>query len=105
SLTWTATTTLPTGYTFFVHLTAPDAFVKAQQDQPPFGNARPTTVWQPGELYADRFELTLDAGVGPGQHLLLAGLYDPVSGERVELREGPAGPAPGTVLLGKVAIE
>ena len=104
TLTWQADSPPPADYTIFVHLTAPDGFIKAQQDQPPFGGARPTSRWQAGERYADRYELTLDAGVTPGEYLLLAGMYDPETGERLAVLEGPTGPAPATVLLGRVEI-
>jgi hypothetical protein len=86
----------------FVHLTAPDGFVKTQHDQPPFGGAWPTSHWQAGEVYSDRYDLTLDEGVTPGQYLLLAGMYSPATGERLAVLDGPTGPAPATVLLGQV---
>lgn len=104
TLTWRAAAPLPDDYTVFVHLTAPDGFVKAQYDRPPFGGTRPTSQWRPGEVYADRYELTLDAGVTPGDYLLLAGLYLPETGERLDVLTGPTGPVPGSVLLGRVQV-
>jgi 4-amino-4-deoxy-L-arabinose transferase-like glycosyltransferase len=104
TLTWQASSPPPADYTIFVHLTAPDGFVKTQQDQPPFDGARPTSLWQPGETYADRYELTLDAGVIPGDYLLLAGMYNPETGQRLAVLDGPTGPAPATVLLGRIEI-
>ena len=104
TLTWRAAVPLPDDYTVFVHLTAPDGFVKAQHDQPPFVGARPTSRWQPGEVYTDRYELTLDASVTPGDYLLLAGVYLPETGERLVMQAGPVGPTPGSVLLGRVRV-
>lgn len=104
SLTWRTQQKLETNYTMFVHLTAPDGFVKAQQDQPPFNGVWPASQWQPGQLLADRYELELDESIAPGEYLLLAGLYNPATGERVPPVDGPAGPAPATVLLGKVEV-
>jgi|GEM_PF-1411684 len=103
-LIWQAASPPPTDYTVFVHLTAPDGFVITQRDQPPFGGARPTSHWQPGETYADRYELTLDDSVTPGDYLLLAGMYAPETGRRLAVLDGPTGPAPATVLLGRVEI-
>ena len=37
ALYWRAATPVPDDYTIFLHLTAPDGFVKAQQDRQPFG--------------------------------------------------------------------
>jgi hypothetical protein len=105
TLIWRARTSLPADYTVFVHLTAPDGFVKAQQDQPPFGNARPTSHWQPGEVLADRYDLTLDPSLTAGDYLLLVGMYTPGSGERLTVLDGPPGPAPGTILLGTVPVK
>ncbi len=103
-LTWRARHSPAADYTVFVHLTAPDGFVKTQADRPPFDEARPTSQWQPGEVLADRYELNLDAGLAPGEYLLLAGMYLPDTGERLAVLDGPTGPAPATILLGSVQI-
>ena len=104
-LTWRAQISLDKDYTFFVHLTAPDGFVKAQQDQQPFAGTRPTSHWQSGDLFADRYDLALNESVTSGDYLLLAGMYDPTTGERVGLIEGSNGPGPNTVLLATVTVE
>ena len=104
-LTWRTQQPLLTDYTIFVHLTAPDGFIKTQVDQPPFAGARPTSGWQPGEVFTDRYDLPIDESLTPGDYLLLAGMYDPTTGERLEVIEGPTGPAPTTVLLGSVRVE
>ncbi len=103
SLTWQPTTSLSTDYTFFVHLTAPDGFVKAQQDQPPQNGLWPTSRWATGTAVSDQFELSLET-VQPGEYLILAGLYDRNTGERVPLVNGDSGPAPATVLLGEITV-
>lgn len=105
TLTWQAQIPLEEEYTVFVHLTAPDGFVKAQADRPPFEGAYPTSQWQPGETLADRYDLELNESVTPGDYLLLAGMYRPASGERLSLVDGPAGPVPGAILLGSVHLE
>ncbi len=103
-LAWRSQALLPDDYTVFVHLTAPDGFVFAQRDQQPFAQARPTSHWRPGEVLADRYDFSLD-GIAPGDYLLLAGMYDPATGERLNVVEGTAGPAPATILLGSVQVE
>ncbi len=104
ALYWRALTELPEDYTFFVHLTAPDGFVKAQRDQQPFKGLWPTTRWTQETVFADRFEIPLGEGVQSGKYLLLAGLYSPQSGERVTLVAGPIAPSPDAMLLGSVKI-
>lgn len=102
-LTWRTRAWLPDDYTVFVHLTAPDGFVKAQHDRPPFDGAIPTSQWKPGEVFADRYELELDDSVTPGDYLLLAGMYDPATGKRLAVIEGPTGPVRDTILLRQVS--
>ncbi len=103
-LAWRAGAAIPADYTIFIHLTGPDGFVKAQQDRPPFGGLHPTSHWRPGEVLADRYDLALES-IPPGEYLLLAGMYLPVSGQRLGVEQGPVGPAPGTILVGSVRVE
>jgi hypothetical protein len=44
----------------------------------------PTTFWVPGQVVTDTYQLTLPAQVPPGSQLEV-GLYDPASGQRVDL--------------------
>jgi len=86
-------------YTVFVHLTAPDGFAKTQMDRPPFEGLWPTSRWQPGQVLVDRFSLELDPSLFPGDYLLVTGLYDPVTGERLSLATGKESPSPDAALL------
>jgi 4-amino-4-deoxy-L-arabinose transferase-like glycosyltransferase len=103
-LTWRAKAPPPQDYTVFVHLTALDGFVKAQHDQPPFDSAYPTSRWQAGEVLSDRYMLHLDGSITPGDYLLLAGMYEPESGKRLSVLDGPTGPTSDTVLLGPIQV-
>ena len=89
----------------FLHLTAPDGFVKAQRDQQPLNGLWPTSRWNPGEVVADRVEVWLDDSVQPDEYLLLAGIYDVRSGRRLSLIDGPSAPSPNAVLLGKIELD
>ncbi len=103
ALYWQAAAPLPADYVTFLHLTAPDGFVKAQQDRSPFDGRWPTSRWQAGAVLADRFDLPLD-GVPPGDYLLLAGMYAPDTGARLPLTAGPPAPQPDAALLGHVTF-
>ena len=92
-------------YTVFVHLTAPDGFVKAQHDQQPFDGLWPTSRWTTGDVLADRYEIVLDENVQPGEYLLLAGLYEAQTGQRLPLIGESRAPSPNAVLLGQVTGE
>jgi hypothetical protein len=104
SVHWQALTPLTEDYTMFLHLTAPDGFVKAQRDQQPLNGLWPTSRWSPGEVVADRVEILLDDTVQPNEYLLLAGIYDVRSGRRLPLIDGPSAPSPNAVLLGKIEL-
>jgi hypothetical protein len=96
---------MTTDYNIFLHLTAPDGFVKAQQDGQPFDGLWPTSRWQVGDQLATTFEIELAESIQPGQYLLLTGLYQPGTNERLPLLAGPAGPSPNSILLDELTIE
>jgi hypothetical protein len=103
-LYWRNVTALDKDYTAFLHLTAPDGFVKAQQDRQPFNGLWPTSRWTPGVVLADRFDIPLDESIQPGQYLLVTGMYLPASGERIPVISGPSAPSPDAILLGRIDI-
>jgi hypothetical protein len=105
TLYWQALTTPRQDYTIFLHLTAPDGFVKAQQDRQPFAGLWPTSRWRKGDLFADHFTITLEAWIQPGDYLLLTGLYEPQSGERLAPVNAAPAPSANAILLGQVRIE
>jgi hypothetical protein len=69
-------------YTVFVHLLDGAGRKVAQRDSQPCGGACPTSSWQPGQIYLDRYTLDLPAEAPPGPYRLAAGLYLIDSGER-----------------------
>lgn len=105
TLYWQALAPPGQDYTVFVHLTAPDGFVKAQHDQQPFDSLWPTSRWITGDLLADRYEIVLDENVQPGEYLLLAGLYEAQTGQRLSIIGETRAPSPNAVLLGQVTVE
>jgi hypothetical protein len=105
TLYWRAIAPPEKDYTLFLHLTAPDGFVKAQRDQPPFNGLWPTSQWQTGDRLADRYSIVLDEWLQPGEYLLLTGLYEPQSGQRLSLVNAPPAPAPNAILLEKIQLK
>ena len=80
---WYAAETLPLDYTVFLHLRDASGRIVAQADGPPLEGWYPTSWWSAGEWVTDRHVFALPAGVPPGSYRLVAGLYDPVTGERL----------------------
>jgi mannosyltransferase len=63
-------------YQIFAHLVAADGTLVAQADHIAGADSYPTSLWQPGNLLYNRFEIQPPAGTPPGEYHVLIGLYD-----------------------------
>lgn len=88
-LYWRSESPLPLDYTTFVHLRNEAGQTVAQKDQPPLNGAYPTSLWDPGEIIADKLELPLPADLLPGSYTLVIGWYDLKSGARLPVPGHP----------------
>lgn len=66
----------------FVQLLDRQGQVAAGWEGPPVA-WRPSTLWQPGELLRSQHTLRLPADLAEGQYTLVAGLFDPATGQRL----------------------
>jgi hypothetical protein len=55
---------------------APDGAQIWQRDRTPVDGVRPSNSWRVGETIADRFALSLDPDLAPGDYTLRVILYD-----------------------------
>jgi len=62
--------------------------IQGAREAVPVMNTFPTSMWQQGEIVRDPHPLVIDATAPPGRYRLIAGLYDPVAGERLRTRRG-----------------
>ncbi len=68
----------------FLHLyDAAGEKVAQAQDHRPGGDYLPSTLWRPGDVIVDGFQLNLPADLPPGEYRLMAGFYDAATGQRV----------------------
>jgi hypothetical protein len=93
-LYWRARTPVADAYTVFVQIVGPfdparGSPLWGQHDGPPVGGAFATSSWPPTLIVRDRHTLTFDPAAPPGDYALIAGLYDPWNGERLELAGHP----------------
>lgn len=88
TLVWQASATPDTNYVVFVQLLDARGVLIAQSDTIPAQNSRPTTGWRPGEYIIDRHELKFNGNTVPGTAMLIAGMYDAVTGIRVPITPG-----------------
>ena len=63
-------------YQIFTHLVAADGTLIAQADHIAGADSYPTSLWQPGNLLYNRFELQPPMGTAPGEYRVIVGLYD-----------------------------
>ncbi|MEW5959847.1 MAG: glycosyltransferase family 39 protein [Chloroflexota bacterium] len=104
TLNWAAKRSVETDYTVFIQAWNIDANqYTAGFDGPPVLGDYPTSLWAPGEIIVDSHPLNLSV-LPPGDYRLLAGLYNPATGERLPAF-GPDGPLPDyAVEVGSVQV-
>jgi hypothetical protein len=93
TLTWQVQQPLDTDYTVFIQAwdSTTGAYMAGFDGQPIQGDY-PTSLWASGEVIIDTHPLD-PTGLSPGEYRLLAGLYNPITEERLPAF-GPAGPLP-----------
>jgi hypothetical protein len=91
-------------YTVFVHMYDAEGELVAQRDVMPLDGGWPTSCWQPGASFEDRYELVNLRPLTPGRYRLELGLYWLPSGERVPVEGQNAQPG-RTVWLGTIRVE
>ncbi|HEX2172754.1 MAG TPA: hypothetical protein VHL09_09955, partial [Dehalococcoidia bacterium] len=98
-LVWLGRAPLSRAHAVFVQLLDPDGRLVAQHDAPPAAGTRPVTGIIPGEYVPDDHPLPGSAHLAPGAYTLIAGLYDPITGERLPTPSGQT-----FVELGRIEI-
>jgi len=83
TLYWRALAQMDEDYTVFTHILAPDGTMTGQQDAYPLGGTYPTSLWLPGEVVVDTYEISVRAGAMPGVHRLEVGMYVAETGARL----------------------
>ncbi|MFT7584913.1 MAG: hypothetical protein ACI9EW_001336 [Cellvibrionaceae bacterium] len=87
-LEWHANGTPAKDYTVFVQLVDPDGKLIESGDQPPLNGDYPTRLWEAGEQIDDFKQLQIPADADPGVYQILIGMYDPLTGERMQRLDG-----------------
>ena len=60
TLVWRCLREIETPYTVFTHLLDGAGQVRGQKDSPPQGGRYPTTLWAPGEIVLDAYEIVVE---------------------------------------------
>ncbi|MBN1813304.1 MAG: glycosyltransferase family 39 protein [Anaerolineae bacterium] len=106
TLYWRAEQAVESDYTVFVHLQGTDGGLVAQKDNPPARGTQPTSGWEPGVLVEDPYEIQLPTNAAFGEYVLSAGMYDPMTAERLEAVAADGGRLPeDRVTLAGVSVQ
>ncbi len=104
TLAWQALGPIDTSYTAFVHLLDGEGRLVAQSDAVPAGGYA-TDRWLAGEVVVDNHTLPIPEDLVPGSYLLVAGLYDAATGQRLVAAAAGGQVLPeDTVPLGEVTL-
>ncbi len=79
---WFSSQPIDFDYNIFIHVVDANGKSVAQLDTQPQAGDRPMTSWLPGEIIADRYELSIPPDASSDLRLLL-GLYNWQTGERM----------------------
>jgi hypothetical protein len=104
TLLWQSVAQASDDYVAFVHLLDGDGRVIAQHDGEPVGGFRSTTTWQVGEIVQDNHGLLIPQGTSPGEYRLVAGMYQPDTGERLLATGAGGGLGEDSVLLTTITV-
>lgn len=99
TLVWRADSTPSADYTVFVHALAADSYNVIGHDAPP---TQPTSTWPPGQPIIDihEFEIPTDQPIS-----LVAGLYNPTTGERVRIKSAAFGESDAALVTQRISGE
>jgi len=103
-LYWQSSAVIDHHYNVFVHVEVPGQAIWAQSDGTPGCGSMPTTAWESGAIVVDGHSLSLHPSTPPGTYPLLAGLYDPMTGERLPVEGHNASETANAVTLGTVEV-
>jgi hypothetical protein len=99
ALYWQAIDQPSTDYTVFTQLIGPDGLVWGQQDNRPQQGKYPTTAWTAGDRVVDRYEIIVREDAPVGAYILLAGMYDLTTGERLPAIDAKGYPLPNNAVV------
>ncbi|MEJ2560498.1 MAG: hypothetical protein P8186_30605, partial [Anaerolineae bacterium] len=101
-LRWATDAPLDTRYVVFIQALDAANHLVGQRDAEPVIS---TLDWKPGAPIFDRQGLFIEPGTPPGEHHVIAGLYDAVTGRRLPVTSEPAAAGGDFLELGTFSVE
>ncbi|MFQ6014951.1 MAG: hypothetical protein ACE5NP_05875 [Anaerolineae bacterium] len=104
TLYWQGLVKMDVSYTVFVHFLDREGRRWGQKDGIPGQGTLLTTDWQPGQVIVDRREMAVAADAPAGPYTLTVGLYDAVTGQRLDVLDHLGNPQDTVVWLGGIEV-
>ena len=104
TLYWQAQGERRGAYTVFTHILRADGVQMAGWDNPPCRTTCPTETWRQGEVIRDEYTVPTALDWQAGEHTIEIGMYDPNTGERLEVLDEQGQPVGDRITLGTVMI-
>ncbi len=98
-LNWQPLIPIDKDYKVFVHVRDANGNVVFQNDKLPLNALLPMTRWQAGQPLRDAHAMVIPADVPAGTYQVFAGVYDPISGQRLVTADGK-----DSAMIGEVQI-
>jgi hypothetical protein len=89
----------PADYTVFAHLVDAQGQQVGGNDQPLTDGYYPSGLWEPGEVITHVQRLSVPYSASDSRHRIYIGVYEPVSGQRLSLRDRSRGRVPDDRML------
>ena len=104
TLYWEAADEIETSYTVFIHLTDAYDRIWAQCDSIPQGGDFPTEEWMAGDIIVDPHSILLPSDTPSGDYLLVVGMYDSASGQRLSVTDAGGAHQGDRAIIGHVCV-
>jgi hypothetical protein len=98
TLYWQADGPADNYWSVFTHLVDPSGTMVAQDDKVPYGGLYPPNRWWAGQIIDDDYELTVPLDAPAGAYHINLGMYDHLTGERLQLKTAEGEPLPDNQL-------
>jgi hypothetical protein len=110
TLYWQAQKPISADYHVFVHLEGTQANgtrpgIWGQADGRPVCWSYPTFDWRPGQIIADQYAIHIQPDTPPGEYDILAGMYSPDTGKRLDVLDESGMPIRDFVKLATVSVQ
>ncbi|MHB9031520.1 MAG: ArnT family glycosyltransferase [Anaerolineae bacterium] len=104
TLHWQVNQPLKNDYTVFVHLVDADGQNRGSGDGPPLEGEYPTSFWVQGDWLTDPHQVLVNANLPAGTYRLVVGLYDPESGQRLQVIGSDGQPKSDSITLTNITV-